>query len=78
MNITKEHMKRYAGKKGYNDKECRDAFKRFIKEDETLNTFVYDYMKLKSGKQYKIIDDPLGEKSVDMGIFDIETNDYFS
>ena len=71
MNITKEHKKKYAGEKGYNDKECRDAFKRFIKEDEILNTFVYDYMKLKSGRQYKIIDDPLGKKSVDLGIVDM-------
>mgnify|MGYP005739178939 CR=1 FL=1 len=86
MDISKEDKTRYAGKKGFNDKECRDAFKRFMKENQTLNNFVFKYMKLKNDGQYKVIDDPLGKYSVDLGVVNTKSDeivglvevDYFS
>lgn len=60
-------------KRGYDDKPERNAFKKFVKEDDKTLEFLYDYMNLETDVRYKIVDDPLGERRVDLGIVNTET-----
>ena len=74
--ISNENKSHAAGKQGYNDKPQRIAFRKMVQSDgcPILIEFLISYFNLVEGKDYKIVNDPLGERKVDLGILDVEEN----
>ena len=66
--VNKNDKRMLAGAKGFDDKEQRKAFKKMVRTCQVLNSFLIDYFDIESDKKYKIIDDPIGEYKVDLGI----------
>jgi hypothetical protein len=65
-----------AGKQGFNDKPQRLAFKNMVKKNGCviLRRYLTDYFNMEDDNNYKIINDPIGEYKVDLGIQCVETN----
>ena len=59
--------------KSYDDSRERNALREFLKEDSGFRKYISNYTGIDFKKGYKIIDDPLGKKKVDLGI----TQGYF-
>ena len=49
--IGYEDRKNFA-KRGYNDKPERNAFRKFVKEDDKTRNLIYGYMNLEDGVRY--------------------------
>ena len=67
---NKEKVTSFA-KNGYDDKPERKAFRKLIYRDESFKNWIKDYFQLNMEEgPFKIIEDPLGEYAVDLGMID--------
>ena len=71
---NKEKIESFA-KNGYDDKPERKAFRKMIYRDESFKNWIKDYFQLNmEDGPFKIIEDPLGEYQVDLGMVDSSDN----
>ena len=67
---NKEKIESFA-KNGYDDKPERKAFRKMQWRDESFKAFIKDYAQLNmQDGPFQIIEDPLGEYQVDLGMID--------
>jgi|TARA_B100000768_G_C11099647_1_gene298509 hypothetical protein len=67
---NKEKIQSFA-KNGYDDKPERQAFREMQWHDESFKAFIKDYAQLNmQDGPFQIIEDPLGEYEVDLGMID--------
>ena len=67
---NKEKIQSFA-KNGYDDKPERQAFRKMQWRDESFKAFIKDYAQLNmQDGPFQIIEDPLGEYQVDLGMID--------
>ena len=67
---NKEKIESFA-KNGYDDNPERKAFRKLIYRDESFKNWIKDYFQLNMEEcPFKIIEDPLGEYQVDLGMVD--------
>mgnify|MGYP001337447361 CR=1 FL=1 len=65
-----ENIESFA-KNGYDDEPEREAFRTLFDTSKKLRTWLIDYFKLNhEDRPFKIIEDPLGEHAVDLGMID--------
>ena len=65
---NKEKITSFA-KNGYDDKPERKAFRKMIYRDESFKNWIKDYFQLNMEEgPFRIIEDPLGEYQVDLGM----------
>ena len=75
MNNVSKLVAKHNGDDPFNDEAQRKALKDFLRTDLDFVRFILDYAEIKSdAKPCDIIDDPLGEKRVDLGIIDKNSN----
>ena len=73
-NNNKEKIESFA-KNDYNDYPERKAFRTLLWQDESFKDWIKNYFQLNmENGPFKIIEDPLGEYKVDLGMIDSDGN----